>query len=345
MRIAFLVRDDLKSISGGNIFNSRLIDHLRFEGDQVEVVKVPRGPFSPALYRKLSVAEYDLVLEDEMAFNSLGLLNRLLKKKKTISIVAVVHILFSVDDPAFREAEKGFLRSVDGMIFNSQDTKDHVERLLKGKSLSVLTYPGWDRFRQKGDIDNIRHKNVADGPLKIIFLGNLLKRKGFHYLLKALAKLPPGSWRLEAAGRVDLEKKYAAEVKRSIKMLGLERSVTLLGPLAGEAVAEIIQNHHLLVMPSLYEPFGIVYLEAMSFGLPVIASIRGGAREIIGSGQEGFLVVPDKIDALAEKIAFFLNNRGKITEMGMNAWKRSREFPRWSSSMKRARDFLVKVLK
>jgi glycosyltransferase involved in cell wall biosynthesis len=81
------------------------------------------------------------------------------------------------------------------------------------------------------------------------------------------------------------------------------------------------------VMPAIYEPFGLVYLEALASGIPVIATGLSGAAEIVQDGINGFIItLPEDYPTIAEKIQFLINHREEREEMGMNARKLAERF-------------------
>ena len=104
-------------------------------------------------------------------------------------------------------------------------------------------------------------------------MGNLIPRKGLHTLLAALALLPREDWRLTVVGSLEMDPPYVAGIRRQIAALGLTAGDPCWDP-SPEELAARLRGSHLLAVPSSYEGFGIVYLEAMHFGLPVIAGHR-----------------------------------------------------------------------
>jgi glycosyltransferase involved in cell wall biosynthesis len=106
-------------------------------------------------------------------------------------------------------------------------------------------------------------------------------------------------------------------------------------------LAAELQRSHLLVVPSEYEGFGIVYLEGMGFGLPAIASTSGAAGEIITNGIDGFLVESGDTAVLAHHISALHENRSHLTQMSLAAQQRYHAHPAWEHSMARIRQFLL----
>ena len=116
--------------------------------------------------------------------------------------------------------------------------------------------------------------------------------------------------------------------------------MTLLGTLSPPELAARLRQSHLLAVPSSYEGFGIVYLEAMRFGLPVIAGDAGGPREIVSHGVTGFLVPPEDAAALARGLASLLPNRDLLVRLSLAALAQTASHPTWEGSAAKVREFL-----
>jgi glycosyltransferase involved in cell wall biosynthesis len=103
---------------------------------------------------------------------------------------------------------------------------------------------------------------------------------------------------------------------------------------------EMYKQAHVMVVPSSYEGFGIVYLEGMGFGLPAIGTIAGGASEIITPGEDGYLIQPDDAATLAQHLQDLARDRDLLVRLSLNAVKRYRSQPKWDETAKRIRKFL-----
>jgi glycosyltransferase involved in cell wall biosynthesis len=125
-------------------------------------------------------------------------------------------------------------------------------------------------------------------------------------------------------GTHDLEPGYPALVEARIAALGLERSVTLAG--LQPNVAEWMQAMDVVVHASDHEPFGIVILEAMALGKPVVAGAEGGPSEIIRDGVDGLLTPFGDHDALARAVLRYLGDPGFARSAGAAARERAAQF-------------------
>lgn len=354
MKVGLLIYGSLETLSGGYLYDRRLVAHLRALGEQVEIVALPWRNYarhlsdnlSAALHRRLEGLAVDVLVQDELNHPSLFWTNRRLRQRAAFPLVAIVHHLRSSEQrPAwqnffYRAAERLYLASVDGFIFNSQTTRQVVEDLNKQPRPSVVAYPAGDRLRPQVAPDEIARRATEPGPLRLFFLGNLIPRKGLHTLLAALAALPSSDWTLEVAGSLEMDAPYAQAMLRQAAAPGLDGRVHFAGPLHDQDLAARLRASHVLVVPSSYEGFGIAYLEGMGFGLPAIASSGGAAGEIITHGQDGFLIPPGDAAALAGQLAALAGDRRRLLAMGLAAHRRYAAHPTWEAAMEQIRRFL-----
>jgi glycosyltransferase involved in cell wall biosynthesis len=139
------------------------------------------------------------------------------------------------------------------------------------------------------------------------------------------------------------DREYARSVRQQARALGIDDRVRFAGRLSDAALADRFRESHLLAVPSLFEGYGIVYLEAMGFGVPPLATTSGGASELITHGEDGLLVPPDDSDAVAEAIQSLQTDRATLREMGLAARRRYECHPGWDESMAEVRRFLERV--
>lgn len=355
MRVGLVIYGSLDTLSGGYLYDRKLVEYLRGCGDTVEIVSMPWSHYpghlahhlDPAWKRRLASMNVDVLLQDELNHPSLAWLNGTLKKQARWPILAIVHHLRGSEThpplalPLYRAVEKRYLSSVDGFIFNSQTSRQVVETVLGGQVNGIVATPGGDRFGQTLSAEQIRMRFAHPGPLRLLFVGNLIQRKGLDTLIKALARIQGVDWTLRIAGRVDVDPEYTRQVRQLAAQPGLAGRIDFLGRLDDETLADELRSAHLLAVPSQYEGFGIVYLEAMAFGLPAVASNAGAAAEIIQNRTNGLLVNPDDDAQLAECLAELLGDRQNLLAMSLAARQRFDEFPGWHESMAAIRAHLL----
>jgi glycosyltransferase involved in cell wall biosynthesis len=365
VRIGLVVYGSLDMVSGGYIYDRKLVEHLRRQGEQVELISLPWRNYgrhladnlSPTLYRRLSDGSLDVLLQDELNHASLFWVNRRLRAQVGYPIVAIVHHLrCSEVRPAwqnrlYRWVERRYLSTVDGFIFNSQTTKAAVESVLGmdrrfGRAQdrpAVVAYPGGNRLCLDLPPAQVASRARSPGPLRILFIGNLIPRKGLHVLLDGLSRLRWDSWRLDVVGSLAVDLAYVRAIRRQIKETGVTDQVSLSGPLPDAELVNCMARSHVLCVPSSYEGFGIVYLEGMAAGLPAIASSAGAAHEIVTHGLDGFLMPAGNTSALADHIRTLNADRERLVRMSLAAQQRYTAHPTWAESGERARQFLMGV--
>ena len=180
-------------------------------------------------------------------------------------------------------------------------------------------------------------KKQFDGKT-ILFIGRDIKRKGGHVLLEAFRTVKR---RIPDARLVMVCSELEAYAQgRNLKDLGIIiykcASKQLLGCLYRRA--------SVFVMPSLYEPFGIVFLEAMAYKLPCIGANKCAMPEIISHGKSGFLVRPNDAHGLAQKIIYLLQHKEIARAMGEAGRAKVEQYYRWDLVVRRIEEHMHMVL-
>ena len=205
----------------------------------------------------------------------------------------------------------------------------------------VIAYPPTDQFGEPIPKEAIRSR-AQKSPLRVLFLGNVIERKGVHTLLKAISA-EPSAFQLDIIGSLRADLKYAKRIKEFISLHHLSSFVFLHGSLAKEPLIETLRQAHVLVVPSSYEGYGIVYLEGMAFGLPAIGTTAGAAGEIIEVGQTGYLIEPNDSVSLFATLKSLAEDRGLLTHLSINARQRYLRQPPWEGTAQSIRNFLHSV--
>lgn len=358
MRLGLLIYGNLNTLSGGYLYDRKLVAYLKSQGDQVEIISLPWRSYARCLGDNLSRnlgirlkrLEVDFLLQDELNHPSLFWLNRRLRGRISYPILTIVHHLRASEHrPAWQNrlygwVESRYLSSVDGFIFNSQTTRQAVAQA--GVNLNtrsgVVAHPAGDRLDPQITEQALIQRAYQPGPLKIVFVGNLIPRKGLHTLLQAISQLPPGDCQLNVIGRVDADPAYYRKTLTQIAKQELSTRVKLSGALTDSQLYAQLMDSHLLVVPSTYEGFGIVYLEGMGFGLPAIGTDRGAAAEIITPGVDGYLVPAENPSIIAEYIAALAHDRQKLLSLSLAARRRYLNHPTWEMTGEKIRQFLFK---
>ena len=165
--------------------------------------------------------------------------------------------------------------------------------------------------------DVLARHGVDPGLPSVVFVGRITRQKGLPVLLKAAQQLDPAAQLVLCAGQPDTAE-LAAQVSELVAGLRAARSGVIWLPqmLPTREVIQLLTHATVFACPSLYEPLGIVNLEAMACGTAVVASRVGGIPEVVSDGETGLLVPPDDPGALAGALNVLLADPGRARAMG-----------------------------
>jgi glycosyltransferase involved in cell wall biosynthesis len=155
----------------------------------------------------------------------------------------------------------------------------------------------------------------GDGRLVVLYAGQIDLRKGVLYLVEALRRLRSRNVVLKLAGTCHLREDLVAPP-------GL--AVELLGPVPRPDMPELMRSADVFVFPTLGEGFGLVQVEALACGTPVIATTECG--EVVEDGISGHVVPPRDPDAIAERLERLVSDRERLAAMSASARSRAAEF-------------------
>lgn len=173
------------------------------------------------------------------------------------------------------------------------------------------------RMRDSHALDRHAARSLLQLPQEariLLFVGRLIPEKGLMHLIRAMPRVLERRLdvRLVLVGD-GTEKPMLAGLTRA---LNLERNVSFVGERAHEDVIQFMRASDVFVLPSLKEPFGIVLVEAMSCGLPIVASRTMGIPSIVDDGVNGFLVPPGDERALADRMGQLLSDPVQVAVIG-----------------------------
>ena len=165
------------------------------------------------------------------------------------------------------------------------------------KVITVHTGIDLAHWKPVDDPDLVRELGIDPDRPSVVFVGRITRQKGLPYLLRAAALLPPEVQLVLCAGAPDTPE-ILAEVAAGVKALQAQRSgvVWIDRLLSQHDLSAVLSQATTFVCPSVYEPLGIVNLEAMACGVPVVGTATGGIPEVIVDGLTGRLVPIDQAD-------------------------------------------------
>ncbi|RLE81655.1 MAG: hypothetical protein DRJ36_01165, partial [Thermoprotei archaeon] len=197
-------------------------------------------------------------------------------------------------------------------------------------STSITVIPNGvdtDRFRPEGSRE--LRKAIGDGFI-VLYVGRLVQRKGVLRLINAMGMVARNipEVKLVIVGEGPLR----MLIEKRVKELEVDKNVMLLGKVEDLKLPDLYRSADVLVMPSLYgESFGIVSLEAMASGLPVVATSTGGLKEIVINGVNGLLLRNARSESIAEKLIYLYRREDVRKNLSLNARRIAEERYSWDN--------------
>jgi starch synthase len=248
-------------------------------------------------------------------------------------------------------AEKLAYEDATGIIAVSQGMKDDILRCYpdidESKVYVVHNGIDLDSFKQTGEETDVleRYKIDTDKPTAV-FVGRITRQKGLPYFLKTIKKISPDIQVVLCAGSPDT-KEIAKEVSTAVEKLNKTRGniIWIEEMLPKHELVTVLEASDVFICPSVYEPLGIVNLEAMALKLPVVATATGGIPEVVLDGETGKLVeieqlndgtgTPTNIEKFtsdyAEAITWMFSDLERAKKMGEAGYKRAKDHFAWQS--------------
>jgi len=337
--VALLTLGDPGRITGGYLYHRRIADLAPRSGARIEFVSFPERPFplavrdAPAVLRRARSAGAHALVIDSIVAALLG--PWLSLQRPHLPLIGMLHQPpGGIDHGHLRTAVQAYL---DRLAYR------RARRLLVASDLLV------DQLRAAGmPPDRIRvvppgrdvaaTTGAAAGDLRrgrraaLLCVGNWVERKGIHSLLDAFARLPPDAATLHLAGDDRVEPRYSARVRARLSHTDLAARVVVHGPLTVDEVAALYEAADAFVLPSLKEPYGTVYGEAMAYGLPVVGWRAGNLTYLADDGCEGLLVPPGDVAELSGALQRLADDEALRRRLGAAARRRALGRPTWEET-------------
>jgi glycogen synthase len=257
--------------------------------------------------------------------------------------------------------EKTALEMADAVVAVSRSTRDDILRLFEvdpAKTHVIANGIDTDEYKPVSRPDVLTRFDIGDNAPYVLFVGRMTRQKGLLYLLRALDQLDPGVQAVLCAGESDTPE-LQAELEGIVGELRLRRPGIIWIPemLDRQTTIALYSHASVFCCPSIYEPFGIINLEAMACGTPVVGSDVGGIPEVVVDNETGYIVDVHLAEApphdpadpegfsrdLAEAINRLTGDPGLARKMGDAGRQRVVEFFSWRSIAKQTLD-LYKTL-
>lgn len=197
-------------------------------------------------------------------------------------------------------------------------------------------------FRPDIETD-LKEEMGLQGNKLILFVGRLHKEKGLKYLIEAFKTIKNRcpKTKLILAGKGEERENLESRISE----LGLHGDVVFLDYFPYKKMPELYNACDIVVLPSIFEPFGMVLVEAMACGKPIVGSKVGGIKDIIEDGENGFLTQPRNTQQLAGKIEILLFNEDLRTKFGRKGREKSIENFSYKAVAKKALNIYKRLLR
>jgi alpha-maltose-1-phosphate synthase len=245
--------------------------------------------------------------------------------------------------------EKTATEMADAVVAVSQETKRDVERLFTVDPARIrIIYNGIDpeEYYPRKETNLLVEYGINPDIPYVLFVGRIARQKGIIHLVNAIKYFDPGFQVVLCAGAPDTPE-IAEEMKRDIAEAQSKRGgIIWIDKMVPKPVAYQLYSHAaVFCCPSIYEPFGIINLEAMACEAAVVASAVGGIKEVVVHGETGFLIPleqmqsspfepvnPDKFSRdLAERINQLMADKSLRERFGAAGRKRAVEIFSWAA--------------
>ena len=254
--------------------------------------------------------------------------------------------------------EKTAYENADGVIAVSESMREDVMELYKVPRDKIrVIHNGIDLKQYKPTLDQSILTRYGIDPEKpyVLFVGRITRQKGIIHLVRAIKWIRPGTQIVLCAGAPDTPE-IAREMKERVAEARRESAnpiVWIPEIVPKDDIIKLYSQAKLFICPSVYEPFGIINLEAMACGIPVVASAVGGIKEVVVNDKTGLLVPltpvggndfepldPDQFAKdLAAAVNSLLDDPERLRKMGLRARERVEHFFSWTSIARWTTDF------
>ena len=273
-----------------------------------------------------------------------GLVAERLKTRWGLPHIAMFHTTgqvknrsrISEQEPEARiEAERAIAQEAERVVVATRDEQQLLVRLYGANADSIAVVPcgvNLDLFRPIAKEDARRQLGLSDDDRILLFVGRIEPLKGVDILLGAAAQLEGESdcFVLVVGGDSSDRDGEVAHLRGLAAELGIAERVSFLGAVDHERLPLFYSAADICVMPSFYESFGLVALEAMACGTPVVASRVGGLAGTVRDSETGYLIPWRCPEPFAERLELLLGNEELRRAFGLAARKAVERF-RWGN--------------
>jgi glycosyltransferase involved in cell wall biosynthesis len=339
MSLAFLVPGSIDQLTGGYLFDRKVVEGIRALGRTVTVAELvgcypdaddaARAAAAETLTR---LPPQSTAVIDGLALP--GFTECLEPEARRLRLIGFIHHPRSLEtglSPAearrYAALEARLWPLLKGIVCPSAHTARAVIASGVAARRVAVTAPGTDK---PGTIA----RRKVQGPLRLLAVGAVTPRKGHLLLVEALAELREFNWRLTCIGSLERDRASAASLRGAVAAHGLGDRVSLAGERRPELLSAEYRDADLFVLPSYHEGYGMVYAEALAHGLPVIATTAGAIPDTVPS-TASILVPPGDAAALREALRRVFVEERLRSRLAAGAARAATALPDWPTAVRK----------
>jgi glycosyltransferase involved in cell wall biosynthesis len=341
-QLIFVYPGDLNSPTGGYAYDRRIIAGLKSLGWEIQLIGLGEGYPFPTLAQaeQVKVQLQGLTPGVPMVIDGLAL-GAIPEVAACVAnhhpLIALIHHplafefgLSQEQAALLKQSETEALRHASGVIANSPAT---AHDLYQHYGVPIdridVVLPGTDRSVHQWERSQIANGNRD--AVRLLSVGSIIPRKGFPDLIAALAPLADLPWTLSIAGDTTRNAAAFEQLISDITRFGFEERVQVLGAVSDSELDILYTQADAFVLASLFEGYGMVYAEAMAYGLPIVATTGGAIPDTVPP-DAGVLVMPGDVSALTLALKTVIEDAPYRERLSSGALRAAAQQPTWDQA-------------
>jgi len=331
-KLVFVVPGDINTQTGGYVYDRRLLDGLRAQGRDVQLISLGASYPHPTEADALDAREKLAGLAPDAAVMidglALGAMNTSLISSIKAPLVAMIHHPLAHESGLNDESKKLLFETERANLAQASIVivpSSHIAGIL----ISDYGVPSYKiTVAPPGlDLDPVARAPIT--PPMILSVGIQVRRKGHDLLIRALAEIKDLSWQAVIVGAAR-DAEYAQELLDLRAELGLEGRIRLAGQVSDQELHSLYSQASIFALATRFEGYGMVFAEAMAFGLPIISSDVGAVAETVPSAA-GLLIEPNDANKLSLTLKRLLLEPELRKTLGQGSLSEGLKLGNWDS--------------